>query len=235
MLNPYQGGAFRVTSIYGNRDIGYGVEFHKGLDLVGESSKKLLAIADGVVYQSRMVPKITGDLTWQWGNYVTIKADTGELITYAHLSERLVEKGQKVKKGDVIGIEGSTGWSSGSHCHLEIRTGGNVTTSTVNTPEFTGIPNKVGKYVIEEEIELTKAEVQELIKTEVDKAIEASKERVYHWWKELPEWAEKPIKALYKAGYFAGNSPSDLNLPEGTMRTLVVLARALKADGKISF
>ena len=146
MLNPYEGGVFRVTSIYGNRNIGAGNEFHSGLDLVGESGKKLIAIADGIITQSRMVPKSTGDLTWQWGNYVCLKADTGELIFYCHLSQRLVSKGQRVKKGDVIGIEGSTGYSFGSHCHLEVRNSANITTSTVNTPAFTGIPNAVGKY-----------------------------------------------------------------------------------------
>lgn len=219
MLNPYKGGEFRVTSIYGYRNIGYGNEFHKGLDLVGESGKELLAITDGIVYQSRMIPKSTGDLTWQWGNYVTVKADTGELITYAHLSERLVVKGQRVKKGDVVGIEGSTGWSSGSHCHLEVRNGGNTVTSTVNTPAFTGIPNAVGRYTVKEEKELTKEEVQAMI--------DASKEKVYHYWSELPEWAHDPIRSLYDKGYFAGNNPGDLDLPYGTMRTLVVLARAL--------
>ena len=227
MLNPYEGGIFRVTSIYGNRDIGNGTEFHKGLDLVGESSKKLLAITDGIVYQSRMVPKSTGDLTWQWGNYVTIKADTGELITYAHLSERLVSKGQRVKKGDVIGTEGSTGYSSGSHCHLEVRTGGNITTSTVNTPAFTGIPNAVGKYIIKEDKELTREEVQ--------KMIDDSKERVYHHWDELPEWAYDPIKALYDKGFYKGNGIDDLNLPYGTMRTFVVLARVLNAVKLIKY
>lgn len=83
--------------------------------------------------------------------------------------------------------------------------------------------------------ELNAKEEPELTREEVQKMIDASKERVYHWWKELPDWAYAPIKALYDKGYFAGNSPSDLNLPEGTMRTLVVLARALKADGKLSY
>lgn len=156
MLNPYEGGVFRVTSIYGSRNIGNGTEFHKGLDLVGESSKKLIAIADGVIQQSRLVPKSTGDLTWQWGNYICLKADTGELIYYCHLAERLVSQGQRVKKGDVIGIEGSTGYSFGSHCHLEIRTGANITTSTVNTPAFTGIPNVVGEYSTKETVLMDK-------------------------------------------------------------------------------
>ena len=80
-----------------------------------------------------------------------------------------------------------------------------------------------------------KQEVNEVTREEVQAMIDASKERVYHWWKELPDWAYDPIKALYDKGYFAGNSESDLNLPESTMRTLVVLARALEADGKLEF
>lgn len=92
----------------------------------------------------------------------------------------------------------------------------------------------------EEEEPMTAAEKKafEQLQSKVDeltKAIEAKTERVYHYWNELPDWAYNPIKALYDKGYFAGNSPSDLNLPYGTMRTLVILARALKADGKLNF
>ena len=161
MLNPYQGEKFRVTSIYGMR----GSEFHSGLDIVGEPNKNLVALCDGTIIQSRMVPKSSGNLTWQWGNYVCLKADTGELIFYCHLSKRLVSKGQRVKKGDVIGIEGNTGYSFGSHCHLEIRDSSNKVTSAVNTPKFTGIPNKTGTYnaiVVKEEDEpMTAAEKKE--------------------------------------------------------------------------
>lgn len=78
-------------------------------------------------------------------------------------------------------------------------------------------------------------EEEELTKDEVQAMIDASKEKVYHYWTELPEWAYDPVYALYKAGYFVGNNPGDLDLSYGTMRTLVVLARALKKDGKITF
>ena len=229
MLNPYEGGKFRVTSTYGNRTLNGKKEYHPGLDVVGVSSKNLLAICNGTVIQSRIVVN-KSDLTWQWGNYVTIQADTGERVIYAHLSQRLVYKGQRVKKGDVIGIEGNTGYSFGSHCHLEVRTSGNKVTSTVNTPSFTGVPNAVGSYEVsevQEEEEMTREEVQAMI--------DASKERVYHYWKELPDWAYAPIKALYDKSYFTGASAADLNLPESLMRTLVVLARSLKADGKLDY
>lgn len=89
MLNPYKGGKFRVTSPYGKRIINGRSEFHSGLDIVGESSKELLAICDATVIQSRIVTD-KSNLTWQWGNYVIIQADSGERVIYAHLSKRLV-------------------------------------------------------------------------------------------------------------------------------------------------
>lgn len=155
-----------------------------------------------------------------------------------------------MKKGDVIGIEGNTGYSFGSHCHLEVRTSGNKVTSTVNTPAFTDIPNKTGTYsaiVIKEEDEpMTAAEKKEFqalqnevkaltIKTKELESELAKATKVYKYWKDLPDWAEAPLMALYKAGYFSGASASNLNLSQEKMECLVVLARALKKDGKINF
>ncbi len=222
MLNPYEGGRFRVSQKFT-------MNTHNGMDLVGVSSKKLLAICDGTVIQSRIVTD-RNNLTWQWGNYVTLKADTGELITYAHMSERSVAKGERVKTGDVIGVEGNTGYSFGSHCHLEIRNSSNTVTAGINTPSFTEIPNRVGSYEATEE----KGE-SEMTREEVQAMIDASKERIYRYWTELPDWAYAPIKALFDKGYFTGASAADLDMPETLMRTLVVLARALKADGKLDF
>ena len=60
-------------------------------------------------------------------------------------------------------------------------------------------------------------------------------QKVYHYWKEIPQWAYEPLMALYKAGYFQGASASDLNLGQTKMEMLVILARVLKADGKINY
>ena len=138
-------------------------------------------------------------------------------------------------KGDVIGIEGNTGYSFGSHCHLEIRNANNKVTSTVNTPQFTDIPNKVGKYSVEEDEPMTAAERKELdaVKAELAEIKKANK--VYHWWKEIPKWAYDPLWAMYKAGYFSGAAADDLNLSQTKMECLVVLARALKKDGKLTY
>ena len=97
--------------------------------------------------------------------------------------------------------------------------------------------NRYGKNMddVRQDVAELMKEEKEVTKEEVQAMIDASKEKVYHYWDELPDWAYKPIKALYNAGYFAGNSAEDLNLPYSTMRTLVVLARALKADGKLDY
>ena len=233
VLNPYKGGKFRVTSRYGVRTLNGVQEFHPGLDLVGESSKELVALCDGTIQQSRIVTN-KSDLTWQWGNYVCLKADSGELIYYCHLSQRLVKKGARVKKGDVIGIEGDTGYSFGSHCHLEVRASDNKVTDNINTPKFTNIPNSADIYVVEEVKELSEAEVQRLI----DAAIASSRERVWHYWDEIKaeaKWAYKPLMALYNEGYFKGESASNLNLGQTKMECLVVMARALKDAGIITY
>lgn len=82
-----------------------------------------------------------------------------------------------------------------------------------------------------EEAELSRDELELIINEMIDKKAE----KVYHFWKELPEWAYAPIKALYDAKYFSGASPSDLNLSQTKMECLVVMARALKKDGKLNF
>ena len=223
MLNPYQGGIFRVSQPFS-------LGGHNGLDIVGVSSKKLLAISDGTVYQSRIITD-KSNLTWQWGNYVTIKADTGELITYAHLSQRLVEKGQRISAGEVIGIEGNTGYSFGSHCHLEVRDGNNTVTANINTPAYTDIPNVIGRYTVEKETE-------ELTKEEVQAMIDASKEKIYHYWSEiekLPGDVYPAALAMYRAGYFLGESPSDLNVSKTKLECVVMIARTLKAQGKLTY
>ena len=56
-----------------------------------------------------------------------------------------VKAGQSIKKGDKLGIMGSTGKSTGAHTHLELREKGTSKTS-LDIAEFTGIPNKVGTY-----------------------------------------------------------------------------------------
>lgn len=59
--------------------------------------------------------------------------------------------------------------------------------------------------------------------------------KIYHYWTSLPEYALKPIKALYEAGLFAGDSPDDLGLNATKMECLVIMAKALERAGIIKY
>lgn len=110
-----------VTSKFGYRDA-HGVVSanHTGIDLCGNLGSRILAVQDGEVTHAG----------WQggYGNCVEIKHtnEQGEnfYTFYAHMRDNsiCVEKGQNITVGQVIGIQGSTGNSTGDHLHFEIRT-----------------------------------------------------------------------------------------------------------------
>ena len=59
-----------------------------------------------------------------YGKGVIVSHGNGYSTLYAHLTKANVRKGQNVKKGDVIGLEGSTGFATGPHLHFEVRVKG---------------------------------------------------------------------------------------------------------------
>ena len=105
----------RITSNYGGRNTGIpgASTNHKGVDIGGVYyNSKVLAAKAGVVITSAYVSS--------YGNYVVISHGKGNTTLYAHLSSRSVKEGDTVKQGQVIGVTGSTGISSGPHLHYEI-------------------------------------------------------------------------------------------------------------------
>ena len=93
--------------------------FHSGLDIGAALGKEVRAPAKGRVilagYDARM------------GRYIRINHGYGVQTTYGHLSKRLVKHGQKVRRGDLIGLVGSTGrFSTGPHLHYQIAIHGKV-------------------------------------------------------------------------------------------------------------
>lgn len=146
MRLPYATGSVRVTSPFGKRMLN-GVETnHKGLDLVG-SNKTLVAPCDGVIGASGIVTN-KADRTWEWGNFVRIDTNDGLMIFMCHMSERKVKVGDKVKAGDVVGIEGATGYAFGSHCHFEIRNSSGI---SLNPAAYLGVKNGDGSYGVPKE------------------------------------------------------------------------------------
>ncbi len=93
---------------------------HKGIDLVDTRGTKapVYATADGTVVACKK-----GAWDWSYGNMVAIYHGNGTYTNHAHLSKIKVKLGQKVKSGDVIGYQGSTGRSTGNHLHFEIHLG----------------------------------------------------------------------------------------------------------------
>ena len=137
MQLPYKGDV-RVSSPFGWRTMNGERVYHKGIDLVG-TDKTVRAVVGGVVGQSILItdPK---NRTSEWGNYVRVDGEDGRLYYYCHLSKRLVDRGTKVSVGDAIGIEGSTGKSTGSHLHFEVRENG----KSIDPTTIIGIRNAVG-------------------------------------------------------------------------------------------
>lgn len=136
-------GKFKVTSPYGIRTFDGETAPHYGLDLVGVDDKTVYAPCDGVIGASTIVTN-KSNRTWEWGNYVRLDTEDKHSIFLCHLASRAVSKGQKVKKGDKLGIMGNTGYSRGAHTHFEVRKYG--TSTVVNPSEYSGIPNKNGTY-----------------------------------------------------------------------------------------
>lgn len=118
---------------------------HYGIDLVGETDINVYAPCDGIIGASTIVYN-KSDRTWEWGNFVRIDTeDKKHSIFLCHLKSRAVTVGQKVKKGDKVGVMGNTGYSFGAHTHFEVRKFG--TSTKENPADFIGIHNRVGTYI----------------------------------------------------------------------------------------
>lgn len=92
---------------------------HTGLDIRASKNSKLYAAEGGKVQFAGQKGKNSGGMD-TYGKYVLIKHSSGYLTLYAHCNSLKVKTGQKVKKGQVIALAGSTGNSTGPHLHFEV-------------------------------------------------------------------------------------------------------------------
>lgn len=125
-----------VTSKYGKRQA-HGVvsSNHTGIDLCGSLGSRVMSVKDGVVTWAG----------WQsngYGNCVEIKhiGNNGEIFYtfYAHMRDRsiCVLEGQQIQEGQVIGVQGSTGNSTGDHLHFEIRMSSGTNKDTIDPAPY---------------------------------------------------------------------------------------------------
>lgn len=111
-------GYYRISSPFGwrNAPIGSGGERHRGIDIPAPSGTPVYSATDGEV--------ISSGWNGSYGNAVMIKYTNNIVIVYGHNSSLVVRAGQKVSKGQVISLVGSTGNSTGPHLHFEVRYNG---------------------------------------------------------------------------------------------------------------
>jgi murein DD-endopeptidase MepM/ murein hydrolase activator NlpD len=116
----------RITQPFGPTNfvleppLGPYAHFHTGIDIAAALGTPVLAAGDGVV--------VAVAHTWVgYGNYVIVAHGSGVLTLYAHLLDTAVTPGARVTRGQVLGREGSSGYSTGPHLHFEVRVNGQVT------------------------------------------------------------------------------------------------------------
>ncbi len=109
----------RIASGFGMRiDPVYGTpKWHKGLDFAAPSGTPIYATGNGIVKLSSFSPN-------GYGNHVIIDHGYGYQTLYGHMTKIKVTQGQKVLRGETIGWVGSTGKSTGPHCHYEVYVNG---------------------------------------------------------------------------------------------------------------
>ena len=109
----------RIASGFGMRiDPVYGTpKMHKGLDFTAPQGTPIYATGDGTV-------EVAGETGNGYGNHVLINHGYGYETLYGHMVRVKAREGQKVKRGEVIGWVGSTGKSTGPHCHYEVHING---------------------------------------------------------------------------------------------------------------
>ncbi len=109
----YPLGKFTITSRFGTR---WGGEFHSGVDLAAPTGTRISAADGGTV--------VYAGYNGAYGNVIRIDHGGGIMTVYAHCSAILVKNGERVYQGQQIGKVGSTGRSTGPHCHFEVRVNG---------------------------------------------------------------------------------------------------------------
>ena len=91
-------------------------QMHRGIDIANHIGTPVIATANGTV---KSITQTSG-----FGKMIALDHGFGLTTIYGHLSEIEVKRGQHVKRGDVIALMGSTGWSTGPHLHYEVRLNG---------------------------------------------------------------------------------------------------------------
>lgn len=157
---PLDAGAFRTPEAGGSFDAprSSGSQKHNGIDLSVSTGSNVYSIKDGIV------KKVYSDS--RGGKQIVIEHNDGTRSGYAHLSKHdLFSVGDPVKAGDVIGLSGNTGTSSGPHLHFTYT---DAQGNKVNPEEIFNFDEYAAKTSKPKKIETEKVEAPKVKKTEVD-------------------------------------------------------------------
>ena len=104
-----------ISSYFGTREDPFLFihRVHKGVDFCGPKNTEIYVTADGIVTLTKHSRK-------GYGNEIVVDHGFGHCTRYAHLNKILVEEGEKVERGQLIGLMGNTGRSTGTHLHYEV-------------------------------------------------------------------------------------------------------------------
>ncbi|WP_137665523.1 glucosaminidase domain-containing protein [Enterococcus hulanensis] len=114
---------YTISSPYGNR----GSEFHRGLDMAANPGEPIHVSKKGRVTKA--------EYHYSWGNVVVIDHEDGMTTLYAHQQQYIVQPGDQVEQGQIIGYVGSTGNSTGSHLHFELCKDNSLSQSLLIDPQ----------------------------------------------------------------------------------------------------
>ncbi len=121
--------------------------FHKGMDIPGPVGTPIHATADGTIGRAQWVSG--------YGKYVEIAHGNAIETRYGHMSALNVVPGQRIRKGDIIGYMGSTGRSTGSHLHYEVRVGGEAINPTAFLAPAKKTPAEANRLLAAKNVDIT--------------------------------------------------------------------------------
>jgi len=119
---PLKGERFVLISAFARRKspFTHAQEFHAGLDLAANLGTPVHAPADGTVVFAGQLPPGQHGSWWQLGNLVLVKDGDLFYTAFGHLAEIKVRRGERVRRGAVLGTVGTTGWSTSPYLYYEI-------------------------------------------------------------------------------------------------------------------
>ena len=131
MNSPYNGDFYETQQYTHGK--------HDGLDLVGITHKDIHCVYSGTVIHAGWENE--NNHSQGFGQYVAIRQDNSNRVWYyGHMSEIKCKMGEHINIGDIIGVEGTTGYSTGNHLHICVRENG-IKGCDLNVSQILGIPN----------------------------------------------------------------------------------------------